>query len=97
MSYVFRGVTLPDHLKESLDAYVEHGRPTGGFLAACIDNSLRAAVSYADEDNIVIIPAIVGYLYNHCPRGCWGFPGASEQWIERKQKERESSARQVRP
>ena len=95
MSYVFRGVTLPDHLKESLDAYVQRGRPTGSFLEACIENDLIGAINRADDDNLYIIPAIVGYLYNDCPRGCWGQRGAHDEWVERKRKERESRAREA--
>ena len=95
MSYTFRGVVLPDHLKESIDAYVNDGRPTGGFLAACIDNNLMEAVGRADEDNIQALSAIVGYLYNEVNGYCWGHDGAYKRWIELKQKERESSARQA--
>ena len=97
MSYVFRGITLPDHLKESIDAYVNAGRPVGSFLEACIDNNFMEAVGRADADNIHILPAIVGYLYNEVNGYCWGHDGAYKRWIEMKQKERESSARQARP
>ena len=89
--YIFRGVELPAHLKESLDAYVETGRPTGDFLAACIDHDLRMAVGLADENNIDRIHAIVGYLYNECPAGSWGFPGAFEKWIAAKHEERKET------
>ena len=84
MSYTFRGVALPDHLKDSIDAYVEDGRPLGGFLAACIDNTLWEAIRRADDDNLQVIPAIMGYLYNECVATCWGYPGASKAWISKK-------------
>ena len=84
-NYYFRGLIVPSHLIESIDAYVETGRPTGGFLQACIDNDLREACSRADNDNLPIIPAIVAYLYNECDSGCWGFKGAHDQWVRDKQ------------
>ena len=90
MSYTFRGVKLPEHLQEALNAYADDGRPTGGFLEACIDNDLRAAVSLADETSLAAIPAIVGFLYNEMPSGCWGKPNSFQSWIERKHAEREA-------
>jgi hypothetical protein len=38
-----------------------------------------------------ILPAIVAYLYNECPSGCWGRSGAFMDWIERKSHEREEN------
>lgn len=80
-TYVFRGIELPDHLKESLDAFCQTGRACGSFLHACIDNNLREACSRADETSLTALPAIVAYLYNECPMGCWGYPGAHDSWI----------------
>ena len=80
--YTHRGIELPEHLKESLDAYVNEGRPTGDFLKACVENNLLEACGWADEENLGTLAAIVGYLYNECPAGCWGFKGASQKWIE---------------
>ena len=73
---------LDGDLKESIDAYVRDGRPTGGFLQACIENDLSEAVKRADENNLRRIPEIVSYLYNDCPSYCWGFKGAFERWLE---------------
>ena len=90
MSYTCRSLTLPDHLKESIDAYVETGRPTGGFLRAVINNDLVMAVGLADEENLPLLPVFVWYLYNECPRGCFGFSTAWSEWIARKRAEREA-------
>lgn len=87
--YSFRGDWLPKELKESIDAYMETGRPTGGFLEAIIDNDLRLAVGRADEINVKLLHVILGYLYNECPAGSWGFAGAAAAWIQRKHDERE--------
>jgi len=82
-TYIFQGMTLPVSVQESINAYVTTGRPTGGFLEAVINNDLREAIVRADHINIRIIPAIVGYLYNECPAGCWGFSGAFDKWVEK--------------
>lgn len=90
MSYTFRGSVLPDDFKETIDLYVEHGIPTGGFLEACIENDLCSAVAQASQDSLSAIPAIVGYLYNEVPNGCWGRKGVFREWIAAKHAEREA-------
>ena len=82
--YVFRNTVLPSHLQESLDAYVTTGQPLGGFLAACVQNNLASAINLADEANLPLIPAIVGYLFNECPSGCWGCSKKYVTWLSIK-------------
>ena len=79
--YTFHGFVLPAHLRESLDAYITTGRPLGGFLAACVQNNLALAINLADEANLPLIPAIVGYLFNECPSGCWGSADKYAKWL----------------
>lgn len=88
--YTFRGTALPDNLKESLDAYIETGRPTGTFLQACIENNLRVALGHGDELSIAALPAIVGYLYNEAPCECWGRAGIFREWINKKHAEQQA-------
>ena len=86
--YSHRGIVLPVGIQEDLDAYSDTGRPVGQFLQACIENNLRRAIAFADDDSsLKVIPAIVGYLYNRCHSECWGREGAFMAWLERKRKE----------
>ena len=87
--YVAHGAILPDPIRESIDAYVKYGRPTGGFLEAVIENDLTEAWGRADHINIKLIHVIVDYLYNECPSTCWGKAGAFDAWIAEKERERE--------
>jgi hypothetical protein len=82
MNYTFRGIALDDDIRESIDRYVQHGIPTGGFLEACIENDLHGALGRADEQSLAQLPAIIGYLVNECPAKCWGEPGAFRNWIK---------------
>jgi len=75
---------LPEDLKQDIDQYVEYGRPTGGFLQACIENNLKDAVGRADECNLRLIPEIVSYLHNRTPMDCWGKSHSYVQWINKK-------------
>jgi hypothetical protein len=92
--YVFRGQPLPAHLRASLDAYAISGRPTGGFLRACISNDLQMAILRADDVNLPIIPAVIGYLNNRCPVACWGKPEAWDEWIRLKFEERQKAEKE---
>jgi hypothetical protein len=88
MAYTLSEMTLPDDLKETIDRYIEHGVPTGGFLEAVICNDLKEACGRADEQNLRIIPAIVSYFYNEAPMACWGKPDSFQNWIDKKREER---------
>ena len=93
MGYQAFGMTVPEHMIESIRRYADHGVPAGGFLEAVISNDLNAAVNAADDENIQVIPAIVRYFYNQCPSACWGYDGAFKAWIERKRLERLEAAK----
>jgi hypothetical protein len=88
MTYRAFGMEVPEHIIESLQRYIDHGVPTGGFLRAVIENDLYLSVSMADEINIRIIPAILAYLVNNAPTGCWGRTGIFDKWLEFKHEDR---------
>ena len=69
--------------KESIDAYIALGRPTGGFLEAVISNDLKEAIGRADSEALENIPHIVAYLYNDCPGNCWGSPKRYNEWLQK--------------
>lgn len=87
-AYSHRGIELPAHLQDSIEAYVNEGRPLGSFLAAVVNNNLREAFNRADEDSTKAMSAIVAYFYNRTPMACWGYDGAYEKWLEKKREER---------
>ena len=73
---------IPEITRESIDAWVEDARPTGGFLRAVLSNDLREAFARADYDNSAAMHDIVSYLYNECPSMCWGSPERVAEWPE---------------
>lgn len=81
--YTFRGAPIPDHLSEGLDLHVLHGLPTGSFLRAVLTNDLREALARADDKALAALPAIVGWLYNEAPAGCWGSAEKADRWQHR--------------
>lgn len=78
---------IPPSIKEGLDNYLEHGIPTGDFLAAAISNDLAMAVGRADSQNIRVLRSIVGYLWNEFPRHAWGSSEKYKDWIKAKRSE----------
>jgi hypothetical protein len=62
----------PAHIRKSIDAYVQQGRPTGSFVRAVLCNDLKEAIGRADETNLEALPHIVAYVYNRVPFVVWG-------------------------
>lgn len=72
---------VPEHLRDGLVEYVLTGRPTGGFLTACLRNDFLDAVCRAGSDlNLGHLQAIAKWLYNETPRKCWGSPAKVKAW-----------------
>ena len=70
--------------KASIDRYVEHRIPTGGFLEAVLSNDLMGAVGRADAGNLRDLHEICSYVYNRIPSGCWGSPEKVRAWLNRE-------------
>jgi len=64
--------SVPPHIRESIDNYVWHGRPTGGFVAAVLRHDLMDAVGRADQESIEALQGICQYVYNAVPSICCG-------------------------
>ena len=77
---IYAASNIPEITRESLDAWAESARPTGGFLRAVLENNLREAFARADYDNTLAMPAIMSYVYNELPGLCWGSPGRVAEW-----------------
>ncbi len=73
---------VPAHTLQALKDFYCNGCEPGGFVTAVLDNDLREAFGRADEMNRRCLFPIVRFLYNHAPAGTWGFPGATNTWLE---------------
>ena len=74
---------IPDRMRGSIVRYTDNEIPPGDFLTAVINNDLKEAVGRADDQNMLLLPNYIRWFYNYAPSGCWGFPGAMEEWISR--------------
>ena len=71
---------LPEGLQYSMKCYIEKGIRTGGFLTACLENDLLAAVNRADKTNLARLKDVVQWIYNEAPSDCWGSREKVQAW-----------------
>lgn len=77
-------IVIPQHTKEALDRYINHGLDTGSFLKAVLTNDLFGAISRADNENAYALKDICQYIYNNTPSPCHGSVENYNNWIESK-------------
>lgn len=73
---------IPEVTMGALERYVLQGIPTGSFLEAVLSNDLFDAMARADACNMEALPAIVGYIAQRFPRGCYGTRETYVAWCE---------------
>lgn len=72
---------IPELTRGALTRYVEKRIATGSFLYAVLTNNLFDAIAQADESNVNALRAIVRYIYNELPGGCWGSVETVNEWL----------------
>jgi len=72
---------VPEHTLYSLDSYLNHKLPPGGFLTAVLTNDLFGAIGKADGENSRAIKEICMLIYNDIPSGAWGTKEKVERWL----------------
>ena len=75
---------IPERMRGGIARSVEQGIPPGRFLQSVFRNNLKEAVARADDENILKIVDYVRFLYNNCPRGCWGSHESYHKWLSHK-------------
>lgn len=63
---------LPEHGREPMRLWIEHGLLPGSFLTAILENDLMGCYIRADHINTYRVKDYVTYLYNYSPSGCHG-------------------------
>jgi hypothetical protein len=74
-------VGVPEHLINSLVAYVAERQPTGDCLRAVLENDLKGAFGRADEETAFGMKRILMWLYNYTPSICYGSPARVAAWL----------------
>ncbi len=81
---------LPEHIRDGMKRYVEHGIQPGGFLCAVLENNFLEAFVRADSINTARMADIAAFVYSELPRECHGSQHKMTCWIERHAMEREA-------
>lgn len=75
---------LPEHMREGMKRYIEHGIAPGSFLTAILCNDFMAAASRADQHNLQALGDYAMFLYNEAPAGCHSSESNFKEWLEHR-------------
>lgn len=76
-----RTMIIPAPLMDAMLRYAFGHEPVGNFLTAVFENDLSNAIGRADSQSLVLLPALVIWIYNYAPSACWGSREKVEAWI----------------
>ncbi len=85
---------IPEYTIDALIDYVEHGRPTGSFLASVLVGDLWGTFRHVDHGNAQYLAAIVGWLRNVPPHLCYGSEAKVAAWAALNPIQRSNRLRQ---
>ena len=84
---LYRKYNIRQDVIETLERYVVHRIPTGGFLHAVLTNNLMEAMHRADPENKAALAEICEFVYWELPSICWGSKKIVDDWLYNKPKE----------
>lgn len=74
---------IPANIKVSIDDYVDHGHPVGGFVYHVMCDDLFEAAFRADENSLTCLAGICRYVFNFTPSPCWASAQKVDEWRRR--------------
>lgn len=74
---------VPATIRKSIDDYAAHGLQPGQCLRAVLAGDLFEAMSRADDETMLALPAIVTYIRSSLCTACWGSREIVARWIAR--------------
>jgi len=83
---------LPEHMREGLELYLEHGVEPGSFMMSVLTNDLLGAISRADQINQRYLPQIVSYCVCEVPSIAWGSQERVKNWMKQQRLHRVEDA-----
>jgi hypothetical protein len=73
---------VPPAVFDAVRRYVEEGIPPGGFVLACLENDLMAAINRADPANRECLQEIMWMIYSAMPSTAHGSPDKVRLWLD---------------
>ena len=72
---------VPSRMQDSFLLWVAFGIRPGGFLTAVLCDDLFGAYRRSDYVNRACMLDWIRFLHNYAPAGCYGSPGAVDEWV----------------
>jgi len=82
--YKYGDYYIPERMMPGIRRYVKDHIQPGGFLSAVICNNLKGAITRADKENLINLPAYVAYFREETPAPCHGSWDAMAKWLDKK-------------
>lgn len=73
---------LPEHMRKSMEGYIEYGHEIGGFMFSILTNDLRGAVKRADIHNRFVLLAWIDFCLGELPSNSWGSVERVTAWMK---------------
>lgn len=77
-------MTIPKHIIESIDKYVNNKIAPGRFLRSFLENDLKNALLSASPSSKKYLIEIFNYIYDEVPSGCWGSKEVVSNYLKNK-------------
>lgn len=86
----YKNLSLEDQLRyghissvvDSLERYINHRIPTGGFLEAVLSNNFFESIGRADFNNLRNIQLVAEYIYMNVPSIAYGSKEKVNKWLD---------------
>jgi hypothetical protein len=75
--------SLPEHMRDGAELYVERGIEPGDFMLAVLCNNLVRACERADSVNLRYMVEWASWLKWECPMAAWGSSSNVDDWVKR--------------
>ena len=72
---------LPEHMRDSMERYIQHGVEPGGFMFSILENDFVHAYQRADQTNKRALANYALFLFEYAPSECWGNRPRVQKWI----------------
>jgi len=86
---------VPEHMRHSIQWWIEQGEPCpqmmGSFQYALLTNNLHDVFQYGDDENLRSLPNWMTFLHQDAPAACWGSRENVEAWYAAMHRKREAS------
>ncbi len=80
---------IPEHCREGMRLYMEHGILPGDFMQAVISNNLVEAFFRADDINVHRMLDYAHFLYWEAPSMSWGSEDKMYAWAKKQRDKHE--------